>query len=324
MPSGSWNHRLWNAPRSSTVPSLAPRSTSRRRSRERLRAMMHRAPGGRGGPLEHRREGAAVGVADRPRPGGATSRPGSQDGVAERRRRLAEHHIEVEHVDVELDEAVEVGGQDGDVVDAGEHGHVVILPWTRGRPSAVRRRCRRSARREQRARSPAPRLGRLGAVDVPVVAQGLPGGGAARAAGRRRPPAGRSSGRVRGPRDGRPRRGRRRARRCRPGGQQALGREQQLAHDRRDLVEARKDPADQLGRLGAVGRPVAVEADPPVGPLEDRGQQRLAGSGSAGRRCARGPRPPRRPWRRSGPRRRPAARPPRRAPGADCLPGVLQ
>jgi hypothetical protein len=45
--------------------------------------------------------------------------------VAERRVGLLEHHLEAEHVDVELDEAVEIGGHDGDVVEAGEQVHHV-------------------------------------------------------------------------------------------------------------------------------------------------------------------------------------------------------
>ena len=73
--------------------------------------------------LEHRRQRGAVSVLGNL--GGMDPRvlAGAEDGVTERRGRLTEHDLELEHVSIELDEAVEVGGQDGNVVDAGQHGH---------------------------------------------------------------------------------------------------------------------------------------------------------------------------------------------------------
>ena len=141
MPSGSVNQMLWNAPRSSTAPSVAPRATSRSRNVSKCSddaapsATWSRCP-------RWNIAGSAVPCSVLGDLGGMDPRvrAGAQDGVAERRRRLAEDDVELEDVAIELDEAVEVGGEDGNVVDAGQHGH-------REAPSSMmigRRRRRRS------------------------------------------------------------------------------------------------------------------------------------------------------------------------------------
>ena len=84
--------------------------------------------------------------------------------MPERRRGLLEHDLEIEHVGVELDEACQVGGEHGDVVDAGEQagvgsfgGFVVEQGVDGGGDSG----------------------GRLVAVEVPEVTQRPPHGGGA-------------------------------------------------------------------------------------------------------------------------------------------------
>ena len=78
---------------------------------------------------------------------------------------LFEDDVEVEHVGVELDEAIEVGGQHGDVVDTGEQVHggslqgVIVVSKT--------------------SMAVVTAVGGLCAVEVPEVAERPPHGGAA-------------------------------------------------------------------------------------------------------------------------------------------------
>ena len=43
--------------------------------------------------------------------------------MPERRSRLVEQHVEFEDLGVERDEAIEIGGHDRDVIDAGDEFH---------------------------------------------------------------------------------------------------------------------------------------------------------------------------------------------------------
>ena len=53
--------------------------------------------------------------------------PGAEDRMTEGGGRLLEDDLELEHIKVEHDEAVEVLGEDGDVVDPGEEVHRLLL-----------------------------------------------------------------------------------------------------------------------------------------------------------------------------------------------------
>lgn len=79
----------------------------------------------------------AVGVAGHLR---RMDRSSAQDGVAERRGGLGEDHVEVEHVGVEADEAVEVDREHGNVDDTGECGHVLASFWAADRRRVLEER----------------------------------------------------------------------------------------------------------------------------------------------------------------------------------------
>ena len=116
--------------------------------------------------MEHRRTGRAVLVAehlDRMQP---RIRPGAQDRMAERRGRLGEGHLEIEHVRVELDEAVEVVGEHRDVVEAASETHGRSLSEGRGIVRRVPGRLRAAtrspalrSRRHRLRRGPSTRAG---------------------------------------------------------------------------------------------------------------------------------------------------------------------
>ena len=91
-------------------------------------------------------------------------RTSAEDGVAEFGGLFREHEIELEDTGVELDEAVEVGGHDRHVVDAGEQRH-------RGSPFSMGqvpgRRVRAAAPSNRRSRANAT----VSAASTPSISQ---------------------------------------------------------------------------------------------------------------------------------------------------------